>query len=900
MLIPIEDMRYIKTIQALTGLFFLFSSAVSQVTFPLIKLQTTKPFTFSEIPDIIQDSYGFLWIASDEGLYRFDGKTCLYLGAERNRPNALQHPYVKKLFIDRNNTLWVGTFFGLHKFDYCNNTFKHYHPDEGKIRDRYINDIEPDSSGNIWIATYRGLIRMSLSDESTETFDNNNSNLPTRDFTCLFFLPNGTLLMGTKNYGVWQFKDKTFSPYSDKSTYNFTILDLLVDKDSALWIATEQQGVLKIDRDGRHESFLRGTKITTLEVWGDNQDIIFGGKIWKRNKKQLLDIRLECSNDIQPRAWLRSFKSDQKQTYIFSNNGIYLLNDKPTFEIFHSLKYPKNNYGLSSVTAIEFKNDSIIYFKINELGLYLINLKNGTLSPLYQTTFSWEYKNPVVKYHHLFFYCDSRGIMSYNTISRKSNLVKKGEYRFCFIDGNTLNLIPQTDMFHSIEQIDLLSDKEAEQKIVYKGILPRIGIVGYRMTEDSTRWLFFVEGETAISGLLRKRKTDTAFTFMGKSNTDYSNLFINDVCVAPNGQILVATESGLSVCDTVSKTITPYALKTNKSYGIKALISDGVSKVYFSTIEGIFSLDVLNKNALRHYTINEGLNDDVFFLRSAGKDFQQRIFLGNNKGIIFFKPSLIDKETHPHPLRIVSLTAWSDKNPQHYFFPAYCNKHTQLPVETDKIEIDYTAPYFGSTGTFSYRFKIKETDSDWTYAQSPAVLSTAKLPRGKQLHFVVQQLDDNNQVLSESEVSFRIGKRNYSVFFFALAGLVFLMMLIFRKKLKKANPILKKANYFSGDFLQQVNQIIETNLDNSDLNSALIEQQMAVSRTKLFRKMKDCTGMSITAYIRDYRITRAYEMLTTKKYTTSEIIYKVGFNSRSYFYRCFKEKYGANPTELFD
>ncbi len=102
------------------------------------------------------------------------------------------------------------------------------------------------------------------------------------------------------------------------------------------------------------------------------------------------------------------------------------------------------------------------------------------------------------------------------------------------------------------------------------------------------------------------------------------------------------------------------------------------------------------------------------------------------------------------------------------------------------------------------------------------------------------------------------------------------------------------------EFLSRINTYLEDNLSRSDLHVADFCKELGVSRTQLFRKLKSLVDMSLTEYIRDYRLKRSYEYLQESDQTVSEIIHQTGFNSRSYFYQSFKKKFGFTPKELME
>ena len=103
----------------------------------------------------------------------------------------------------------------------------------------------------------------------------------------------------------------------------------------------------------------------------------------------------------------------------------------------------------------------------------------------------------------------------------------------------------------------------------------------------------------------------------------------------------------------------------------------------------------------------------------------------------------------------------------------------------------------------------------------------------------------------------------------------------------------------SGDekFLLNITRLIEENMDNTELNVNLLSQKSGISTKQLYRRIKSLTGMTAVAYIRDQRLKKAASLLAKDSFTVSEVMYRVGFSSPSYFTRCFCDEYGVPPSE---
>jgi TolB-like protein/AraC-like DNA-binding protein/Flp pilus assembly protein TadD len=99
-------------------------------------------------------------------------------------------------------------------------------------------------------------------------------------------------------------------------------------------------------------------------------------------------------------------------------------------------------------------------------------------------------------------------------------------------------------------------------------------------------------------------------------------------------------------------------------------------------------------------------------------------------------------------------------------------------------------------------------------------------------------------------------------------------------------------------FLVLINRILEENLGNEHFTVEDLAKRAGLSRSMLHRKLIKLTGKSATDYIMEMRLNRAKELLENDVATVSEIAYKVGFNSTSYFHRAFKKRFKVSPGDI--
>jgi signal transduction histidine kinase/DNA-binding response OmpR family regulator len=100
------------------------------------------------------------------------------------------------------------------------------------------------------------------------------------------------------------------------------------------------------------------------------------------------------------------------------------------------------------------------------------------------------------------------------------------------------------------------------------------------------------------------------------------------------------------------------------------------------------------------------------------------------------------------------------------------------------------------------------------------------------------------------------------------------------------------------DFILQVRQLIEENIDNELFGVSELANSIHLSRSQLHRKLKSLTGQAPNELIRNYRLERAMQLLQQNSGTVTEISYQTGFSSPAYFSKCFSDRYGYPPGDM--
>ncbi len=109
---------------------------------------------------------------------------------------------------------------------------------------------------------------------------------------------------------------------------------------------------------------------------------------------------------------------------------------------------------------------------------------------------------------------------------------------------------------------------------------------------------------------------------------------------------------------------------------------------------------------------------------------------------------------------------------------------------------------------------------------------------------------------------------------------------------------MQDPSYIVNDFLKKITAIIEENISNENFGVSELAREAGMSRSNLLRKVKSLTNLSVSLFIRQARLKTAMEILKQESLNVSEVSYRVGFSSTSYFIKCFREHYGYSPGEV--
>lgn len=301
------------------------------------------------ITAIVQDSQGFMWFGTQDGLNRFDGYEFKVYKPNANKADAITSNSIWSLMVDKKGLLWIGTYAGLNRYDFKTDQFIAYQHDPNNNNSLSHNDVRSileDNQGNIWVATQGGLNRFNPVEKTFTRIlhdPKNENSISSNNINVLFKDSASNLWVGT-NDGIdkYDFNTQRFMhPWENPHTENdrtitllkkAIILSIAEDQLGRLWIATDGEGLFVYDKNEnsltQHKHDLKNaTSLSSNRVRAVYSDS--KGQLWfgthggglntlKNNQNQFIRYRKELNNP-------NNLNDDTIYSFYEDNMGIFWI-----------------------------------------------------------------------------------------------------------------------------------------------------------------------------------------------------------------------------------------------------------------------------------------------------------------------------------------------------------------------------------------------------------------------------------------------------------------------------------------------------------------------------------------------------------------------------------------------
>ncbi|NDV83112.1 hybrid sensor histidine kinase/response regulator transcription factor [Bacteroides sp. 51] len=729
----------------------------------------------SNVKAILQDSYGFMWFGTKNGLNRYDGTSIIQINCE-DAVLGEGNNNIAALYEDENHHIWVGTDRGIYIYNPADDIFTKFSKEspEGVGIGNWVGKILKDSINNIWVLVPdQGAFR--IKDEQMHFYPiTDKEKFKTESPNSICVNERGDVWIGTSGIGLFRYNRKkdSFDQYqtdrNGRSLIGKAINGICAQDDNLLF--TIHEGELIRYNPNTNELMDIPLPASTRNIFFHNVEYI-NNEIWLGTFNGLFVINEERESVVH-------LKEDMVRPFSLSDNFIYTIygdrsegvwigtlfggvNYRPNRQLLFDKYVPDSNENSLSTKRIRElveDADGNIWIGTENNGVNILNPKNGQVSrPNYgkgrnvshQITLNMSYYNNQV-YCGLFkqgmdvFELSQKSFRHYT--AKDLNLAENSIYAF-YVDskkqtwignGWGLYMAPPGSLSFSLISdtgydwiFDIMEDKD--------------GIMWFA-TMGSGLWKHDPAAQTFHKYIYEKGKDNCL------ASNSVSSIFQNS-----RGTLWFSTDRG-GICryNPEEDNFTSYSIREGLPDDVAyKILEDDQHNLWFGTNRGLVKFNPDNGN-VRIFTTKDGLLGNQFNYKSALKASDGKFYFGGIDGLISFDPYTADMMQDLPPVYISKFSIYNKE----------ITTHTpQSPLKksithTDKIVLDYDMSNisfdvallnYSTAEANQYYYRMDPVDNDWVRAASSQNISYAKLPPGEYI-FRVRATHDgfNGQFASRS------------------------------------------------------------------------------------------------------------------------------------------------------
>ncbi len=241
---------------AIFGIMYSVNSFSQEKDYQFDQLTIQDGLSNNTVNCIFQDSDGFIWVGTDDGLNKFDGYNFTTYNYEPDDSSSLTATGITCLYQDSKGTIWIGTNQnGLSYLDEKNNRIKQHKWPLNLIDNFYnIRSIIEDKDSCLWIAGPGGIIQFNLNDSTKKSYTTINSRIPSDGIKAIAESKNGTIWIGMTELGFCSLNKYTgkFQYHEElnqeiRKTKGIKLEHLYIDSEDNLWMSINNSGVYKLN-----------------------------------------------------------------------------------------------------------------------------------------------------------------------------------------------------------------------------------------------------------------------------------------------------------------------------------------------------------------------------------------------------------------------------------------------------------------------------------------------------------------------------------------------------------------------------------------------------------------------------------------------------------------------------
>jgi ligand-binding sensor domain-containing protein len=747
---------YLKVIAAIFIFSILFSqcSSAQQNVSPIQlnnyqfdHLTFANGLSFNLVTSIIKDKQGFIWIATLDGLNRYDGISFKIYRHDARNPNSPAGNSINSMALDKEGNIWTATDAALTEYIPAIDSFKNFFvTTRSKIHETRSPYI--DSHNVIWFGDNDGLCRLNT-DGKIETF-------PIEHLMQRFSIGSimeddlGTIWIGTIQ-GLYSFNKQThvFKRYflDNLETLN-AVMCVIQDHEKNIWVGSWGNGIAKFDRyTGKFEVY-KYAGATSNIVSSIYESPGQPGKLWigtfdrglaifdkEKRSFQFASINPTDLNAFNSYVVRQIFDDHLGTLWFAGNNGVIKL-DKYKQQFQKQTVEPFTKVTFKGITGI------IVDTQHSQKSLWISTTLSGFIRYMPQsgkfTVFSShpdnvaapEFANSMIRdSNNKLWIATSNGLKRFDPQTKSFTVYKNipGKNSLPMNNINHLVLPGIGKLWMTVRGNGFCSfDTETKYFKWYRKISDKnndsINNAVFCLTEDHIGNIW---GGTQFGGMFRFNPKTEEFLIYNLKN-HFINQTVYDILESADQTIWIASENGLwnlnPVSDVLKKYTTADGLPNDNCFAIK---EDKQHRLWITTLNGLSVFDT-KKNYFENYTTNDGLIENESSSFNKGDD--GKFYIGFGDSYNYFDPGNIIKNTVPPPVAITSFKIFEKE----ILLPEGSSAKipVQLNYKQNMLSFEFAALSYTAPQKNKYAYKLEGADKDWTYSGSRRQATYSNLSGG--------------------------------------------------------------------------------------------------------------------------------------------------------------------------
>ncbi len=737
--------------------------------------------SMNPVMSIVQDTRGFLWFGTQDGLNRYDGYNFVVYKSKDTDTLSISDNFITSLCVDNKGRLCIGTLYGFNIYDPKTNLFRRFIKNNDNFPSEKIYCLFKDKNGLIWIGTEEGLALFDPATDRLVSLKNKFPNIPglhQKTVLCIYQDSKGTYWFGTTSGLVHYIPtihthNDYFSGNENGSLSSNIILSVYEDKKNNLWIGT-LDGLNKYDHSNNTFSTYYFKKSPEELVSTRRNNALAGSNIYSIVNNYGGNTIRCILEDKEGSLWIGT----DMELIIFNPKSGNFINYK---------KDLINPNGINDhfIRSIFLDNSDNLWVGTLGNGLNKVNLKSKKFQHYQKKinnhlSLSENYVRSICE--------DSKGQVWVGTLLGGLNCFdpKSGNFTH-YTKNNSGNSIIDDNVWsvcydqkenalwlgtnNGLNRLDLNTGKFTSYQHNEKK--------QYAISDNTVRCVFLDSKNNlwcgTENGLNRFDKETQHFRYYNKFNSSISNNTVWKILEDKNGKLWLATNDGLDCFDPASEVFFVYkkipgnqnslshnAVRTvyldkndflwigtqnglNKlnlrtldftryyeadglpNPFIYAITEDRNDHLWISTNKGLSDFD--KEKTFKNYDISDGLQDYEFNTNACFRTAEGEIYFGGPSGLNRFHPQVLKANSFVPPVVITEIKI-QDKL---YSGLVDASALTELTLGYDEnnIAISYSALDFTNPTHNQYMCKLENFNNNWINAGNRRFISYTNLDPGR-------------------------------------------------------------------------------------------------------------------------------------------------------------------------